>query len=88
VDATGRTSRTPAWLADHGFERPETDEVRVDIAYSTARLERDAGERRMLFVPRLRPAPAAARRSPSRTTAGKSPCSACTATTRPPTSTA
>lgn len=51
VDATGRTSRTPAWLADHGFERPETDEVRVDIAYSTARLERDPGERRMLFVP-------------------------------------
>jgi 2-polyprenyl-6-methoxyphenol hydroxylase-like FAD-dependent oxidoreductase len=58
VDATGRTSRTPTWLADHGFERPETDEVRVNIAYSTVRLERDAGDRRMLFVapspPRIR----------------------------------
>lgn len=50
VDATGRTSRTPAWLETHGYPEPDVDEVRVDIAYSTARIERPADDRRMIFV--------------------------------------
>ncbi|MGH3761480.1 NAD(P)/FAD-dependent oxidoreductase [Actinophytocola sp.] len=33
VDATGRGSRTPAWLAALGYERPAQDEVVVDVRY-------------------------------------------------------
>ena len=40
VDATGRTSRTPDWLAAQGYGSPPVDEVHVDISYSTARFER------------------------------------------------
>jgi 2-polyprenyl-6-methoxyphenol hydroxylase-like FAD-dependent oxidoreductase len=35
VDATGRGSRTPHWLAELGFPVPETDEVHVDVRYTT-----------------------------------------------------
>ncbi|MFE9202418.1 FAD-dependent oxidoreductase [Micromonospora sp. NPDC007230] len=35
VDATGRGSRTPAWLTELGYERPTVDEVKVGIAYTT-----------------------------------------------------
>ena len=51
VDATGRTSRTPAWLDDHGYERPPVDEVAVDVTYSTVRIERPPDDRRVFFVP-------------------------------------
>lgn len=51
VDATGRTSRTPAWLEEHGFRAPDVDEVTVDVTYSTIRLDRPTGERTVLFVP-------------------------------------
>ncbi len=51
VDATGRTSRTPNWLGDHGYEAPPVDEVRIDVTYSTARVERPTGDRRLFFVP-------------------------------------
>jgi flavin-dependent dehydrogenase len=50
VDATGRTSRTPGWLEAHGYARPPVDEVRVDMTYATARLDRPAGDRRSLYV--------------------------------------
>ncbi|MHB9287452.1 FAD-dependent oxidoreductase [Halobacteriales archaeon Cl-PHB] len=50
VDATGRTSRTPAWLADNGFDAPPTDEVHVDLAYSTAVLERPVDARQAYIV--------------------------------------
>jgi 2-polyprenyl-6-methoxyphenol hydroxylase-like FAD-dependent oxidoreductase len=43
VDATGRTSKTPAWLEDHGFERPPTDEVQVDLGYASVRVDRPTG---------------------------------------------
>jgi len=42
VDASGRTSRTPTWLASHGYPAPPTDEVTVDLTYRTAILERPA----------------------------------------------
>jgi 2-polyprenyl-6-methoxyphenol hydroxylase-like FAD-dependent oxidoreductase len=50
VDATGRTSRTPSWLADRGFQAPATDEVTIDVAYSTIRVERPPDDRRMFLV--------------------------------------
>lgn len=46
VDATGRTSRTPAWLDDHGFSSPPVDEVTIDVAYSTVCVERPPEDRR------------------------------------------
>lgn len=51
VDATGRTSRTPDWLEKNDFEAPDVDEVRVDVTYSTVRLDRLPDERTVLFVP-------------------------------------
>jgi 2-polyprenyl-6-methoxyphenol hydroxylase-like FAD-dependent oxidoreductase len=35
VDATGRGSRTPAWLAELGYQRPPEDKVKIDLAYTT-----------------------------------------------------
>ncbi len=40
VDATGRTSRTPRWLERNGFDPPPVDEVHIDLAYSTALVDR------------------------------------------------
>lgn len=40
VDATGRASRTPKWLARHGYPVPDEDRVEVDITYSTVRITR------------------------------------------------
>lgn len=51
VDATGRASRTPQWLERHGYRPPPTDEVRVDVTYSSVRIERPPGDRRMLSLP-------------------------------------
>jgi 2-polyprenyl-6-methoxyphenol hydroxylase-like FAD-dependent oxidoreductase len=51
VDATGRTSRIPDWLDEHGFESPAVDEVPIDVTYSTIRLDRPAEDRTVLFVP-------------------------------------
>ncbi|WP_405094260.1 FAD-dependent monooxygenase [Micromonospora sp. NBC_01392] len=35
IDATGRGSRTPTWLEELGYSRPEEDRVKVDLAYTT-----------------------------------------------------
>ncbi len=35
VDATGRGSRAPQWLEALGLQRPEEEQVRVDLAYTT-----------------------------------------------------
>lgn len=51
VDATGRTSRTPAWLEERGHTPPPVDEVNIDIAYSTIAIERPADDRRAILVP-------------------------------------
>jgi 2-polyprenyl-6-methoxyphenol hydroxylase-like FAD-dependent oxidoreductase len=40
VDATGKTSRTPKWLETHGYESPDVDKVSINLAYSTAYVER------------------------------------------------
>jgi len=35
VDASGRGSRTPAWLEAHGYLRPEREEVQIGLGYAT-----------------------------------------------------
>lgn len=50
IDATGRASRTPAFLEEHGYAPPALDEVHVDLAYSTVRIERPAVDRRAFLV--------------------------------------
>jgi 2-polyprenyl-6-methoxyphenol hydroxylase-like FAD-dependent oxidoreductase len=35
VDATGRGSRTPAWLGALGYARPEEEQVRIGLGYAT-----------------------------------------------------
>jgi len=50
VDATGRTSRTPTWLENHGYPVPPTDEVEVDLAYGTVYLDRPPGDSRAFHV--------------------------------------
>ncbi len=55
VDATGRGTRTPAWLAEHGFAPPATDEVRIDVGYTTRVLERPDDDRRNYLVPPAAP---------------------------------
>lgn len=50
VDATGRTSRTPTWLDNHGYPTPATDEVHIDLAYSTVRVERPPDDRRAFLA--------------------------------------
>jgi 2-polyprenyl-6-methoxyphenol hydroxylase-like FAD-dependent oxidoreductase len=43
VDASGRGSRTPAWLEDLGLPRPEVELVEVDMGYSTRLYRREPG---------------------------------------------
>jgi 2-polyprenyl-6-methoxyphenol hydroxylase-like FAD-dependent oxidoreductase len=53
VDATGRTSRLPAWLRDHGFAAPAEEALEVDVGYATARFRADParlGDRRAILV--------------------------------------
>ena len=57
VDATGRTSRTPTWLENHGYPPPEVDEVYIDVAYSTTYIERPADDLRTFLVPPSAPHP-------------------------------
>jgi 2-polyprenyl-6-methoxyphenol hydroxylase-like FAD-dependent oxidoreductase len=44
VDATGRGSRSPRWLEEWGYGRPETKSVRVDVGYATRVFERRPGD--------------------------------------------
>ena len=50
VDATGRTSRTPAWLERRGYAPPTVDEVTIELAYSTTFVRRPADDRRAFVV--------------------------------------
>lgn len=55
VDATGRTSRTPALLEKRGYQSPTVDEVQIDIAYSDLLIERPPDDRRGFLVPASSP---------------------------------
>lgn len=41
VDASGRGSRSPAWLATLGYERPAEEQVRIGLGYATRFYRRD-----------------------------------------------
>lgn len=55
VDATGRTSRTPTWLAEHDYPEPPLDEVHIDVQYGSVLAERPPGDRRTVFLPASHP---------------------------------
>ena len=44
VDASGRGSRSPTWLAELGYEAPETDRIHIDVAYATRQFLRESGD--------------------------------------------
>lgn len=50
VDATGRTSQSPAWLESHGFPSPGTDEVHIDMAYASTYIERPPDARKAYYA--------------------------------------
>lgn len=50
VDATGRASRTPAWLARHGDAAPPLETCAIDIGYATLTLERPPDDRRAISL--------------------------------------
>ena len=43
VDATGRGSRTPAWLATMGYDRPPEEQLTIQLRYATRHLRRRPG---------------------------------------------
>ncbi len=50
VDATGRTSRTPAWLERYGYPAPGVDRVSIDVTYSTVRIARPPDVKRGVLI--------------------------------------
>jgi 2-polyprenyl-6-methoxyphenol hydroxylase-like FAD-dependent oxidoreductase len=42
VDASGRGSRSPAWLEQLGYERPEAEEIKIGVGYTTCFYHRKA----------------------------------------------
>ncbi len=44
VDASGRSSRTPEWLAQSGYPQPEQEQVRIDVSYATRTFRRRPGD--------------------------------------------
>ena len=44
VDASGQGSRSPAWLAEAGYEPPHVDRIAIDVSYATRQFKRHAGD--------------------------------------------
>jgi 2-polyprenyl-6-methoxyphenol hydroxylase-like FAD-dependent oxidoreductase len=44
VDATGRSSPSPRWLADLGYEPPREQRLKVDVHYATRLFRREPGD--------------------------------------------
>jgi 2-polyprenyl-6-methoxyphenol hydroxylase-like FAD-dependent oxidoreductase len=44
VDASGRASRSPEWLAELGYSRPATEEVEIGLGYTTRTFRRRPGD--------------------------------------------
>jgi len=57
VDATGRGSRTPVWLEEHGYARPAEQRVRIDLGYATRhfRLDADPFGKELAIIPAATP---------------------------------
>ncbi|MDI1461465.1 FAD-binding monooxygenase [Catellatospora sp. KI3] len=43
VEASGRGSRLPAWLAELGYERPDEERIKIGLAYTTRSFRRRPG---------------------------------------------
>jgi 2-polyprenyl-6-methoxyphenol hydroxylase-like FAD-dependent oxidoreductase len=58
VDTTGRGSRTPAWLDELGYARPEEERVKIGLAYTTRhyRLHSDPFGTDVAIIPVATPA--------------------------------
>jgi 2-polyprenyl-6-methoxyphenol hydroxylase-like FAD-dependent oxidoreductase len=58
VDSTGRGSRTAAWLAEWGYDRPEEELVKINLAYTTRhyRLASDPFGTDLAIIPAATPA--------------------------------
>ena len=53
ADATGRGGRTPAWLAEMGYDPPAEEQVRVDVKYASRRLRLRPGalgEQKLILI--------------------------------------
>lgn len=53
IDTTGRGSRTPVWLAELGYPRPEEEHVKIGLAYTTRhyRLDEDPFGSDLAIIP-------------------------------------
>jgi 2-polyprenyl-6-methoxyphenol hydroxylase-like FAD-dependent oxidoreductase len=58
VDITGRGSRMPAWLRELGYEAPDEDKIKVDLAYTSRhyRLKRDPFTKDIAIIAAATPA--------------------------------
>jgi len=58
IDTTGRGSRTPAWLAELGYSRPDEERVKIGLAYTTRHydLKADPFGDEMAIIPVATPA--------------------------------
>ncbi|GLU48709.1 NAD(P)/FAD-dependent oxidoreductase [Nocardiopsis ansamitocini] len=57
VDTTGRGSRTPLWLEELGYQRPEAQRVKIGLAYTTRhyRLDTDPFGDELAIIPAATP---------------------------------
>ena len=53
----GRGSRTPKWLQELGYERPEESEVKIRVGYATRVYERKPGDLEGAELLMIAPAP-------------------------------
>ena len=51
IDASGRSSRTSAWLERNGFSPPPVDAVTVDVTYRSVLVSRPPSDRTMIVIP-------------------------------------
>lgn len=50
VDASGRASKTPSWLASNGYTKPDVDRVDIDVTYSTVCISRPADDHHGVLI--------------------------------------
>ena len=50
VDASGRASKTPSWLAEHGYPKPVVDRVNIDVTYGTVCVSRPPDAQRGVLI--------------------------------------
>ena len=62
VDASGRSSRSPEWLAEHGYQPPPVEELEVGIGYTTRIYRRLPGDLGGAIGPSIAPRPPHERR--------------------------